>query len=254
MAIITPNGITTPSGTDLVKIVVDLSAMATSIDSALNKRANHFIGSSSERISSLSSLPNGTFWSDTPGTGATWVKYSGLWQPIHPVGTSRSLILGDWSGSVGFPYINFRNTGGVGATFRWQGTSSGASSSRHMELATLTNSGDREASWRFYGTGQVARQLEGQVNLTYDPYIQRFGSVNVNVPSAGGVGSATVSFPGGSFTRTPQIIHLALNNTNPNNFGASYSNPSVNGFTVYATRATAGTVTVLWHAIQPTSF
>src|SRR5699024_10892329 len=107
----------------------------------------------------------------------------------------------------------------------------------------------RDASWRLYANGNISKTPPGK-GTTFEPYAQLFGYTTVNVPSAGGIGSSSVTYPQNIITK-PCHINLMVNTSNPLAVTASISNNTPTGFTVFATRPTAGTVDVLWQAIQP---
>lgn len=80
----TSDGIWTPDSVDTFALVNDLAAMAASIQAALNKRANHYTGTTTERTAFTSSAPEGTFWTDTNGSKITWTLQGSSWVQVWP--------------------------------------------------------------------------------------------------------------------------------------------------------------------------
>ena len=81
----TSDGIWTPDSVDTFALVNDLAAMAASIQAALNKRANHYTGTTTQRTAVTTSAPEGTLWSDTNGEKILWIKQGASWQKVWPV-------------------------------------------------------------------------------------------------------------------------------------------------------------------------
>lgn len=109
----TEDGIWTPDQIDDYNLVTDLSTMASTVQDALEERANAYRGTSAQRNNFTSEAPEGTIWVDTNGEKIVWVKQGNSWNQIWPV----------VQGSVpGLPYamaagaISFSVSGGIGET------------------------------------------------------------------------------------------------------------------------------------------
>src|SRR5699024_3000321 len=109
----TKDGIWTPDQIDDYNLVTDLSTMASTVQDALEERANAYRGTHAQRNHFTSEGPEGTSWVDTNGENIVWVKQGNSWQQIWPV----------VQGSIpGRPYamaagaISFSVSGGIGET------------------------------------------------------------------------------------------------------------------------------------------
>lgn len=81
MATTSPDNIWTPDNSDEYDLTVDLAAMATSVQTALEKRANSYKGTSAQRVAFQSSVRVGDLWQDTNGTQDLYV-WTGTWNKI----------------------------------------------------------------------------------------------------------------------------------------------------------------------------
>lgn len=76
----TPDNIWTPDQGDDFALTTDLAATAESIQLALNRRANAYTGTTSQRVAAQD-LPVGSTWTDTDGSFGTWVMRGSGWGP-----------------------------------------------------------------------------------------------------------------------------------------------------------------------------
>ena len=76
----TPDNIWTPDQGDDFALTTDLAATAESIQLALNRRANAYTGTTSQRVAAQD-LPVGSTWTDTDGSFGTWVMRESGWGP-----------------------------------------------------------------------------------------------------------------------------------------------------------------------------
>lgn len=90
----TEDGIWTPDQVDDYNLVSDLATTASTVQDALDKRANTYRGTSTQRNSFTSSAPEGTIWVDTNGSKEVWVKQGNSWKKIYPSGFSRRVFTG----------------------------------------------------------------------------------------------------------------------------------------------------------------
>lgn len=147
----TKDGIWTPDQIDDYNLVTDLSTMASTVQDALEERANAYRGTSTQRSSFTGTAPEGTIWVDTNGGKEVWVKQGNTWQQIWPV----------VQGSIpGLPYamaagmVSFSVSGGIGETNisfpsgRFTRTpvitvtgNSAVSALRNVQIASPTSSG-----------------------------------------------------------------------------------------------------------------
>lgn len=81
----TNNGIWTPDQVDSYNLVGDLATMASTVDGALEERANAYRGTTAQRTAFTNTAPEGTIWVDTNGEKAVWVKQGNSWEQIWPV-------------------------------------------------------------------------------------------------------------------------------------------------------------------------
>jgi len=81
----TEDGIWTPDQIDDYNLVADLATMSSTVQDALERRANAYRGTSTQRNNFTSSAPEGTIWVDTNGDKEVWVKQGNTWQQIWPV-------------------------------------------------------------------------------------------------------------------------------------------------------------------------
>jgi len=90
----TKDGIWTPDQVDDFSFVGDLNTTAATIQSALDKRANAFKGTTSERSQYTSEADEGTIWVDTNGDKSVWVMQGNSWEMVWPERFSRTLYTG----------------------------------------------------------------------------------------------------------------------------------------------------------------
>lgn len=75
----TPDNIWTPDPGENFNITTDLAASAASVQTALNRRANAYVGTTLERLAA--DPPVGASWRDTDGVMGSWVRVAGGWAP-----------------------------------------------------------------------------------------------------------------------------------------------------------------------------
>lgn len=81
----TKDGIWSPNVDDNFRPSSDLATMASTVQSALEKRANSYTGTTSQRTAFTTDAPEGTLWSDTNGEKILWIKQGTGWQRIWPI-------------------------------------------------------------------------------------------------------------------------------------------------------------------------
>lgn len=75
MATTSPDNLYSPDSSDPYALTQDLGAMQDSVQTALVRRANAYVGTSAQR-NAFTTAPVGTIWSDTNGNREVW-KWSG---------------------------------------------------------------------------------------------------------------------------------------------------------------------------------
>ena len=83
MATTTPDSIRTPNPTDPYNLVADLAILASDVQSALNRRANTYVGTPAQRAA-FTSAPTGTHWQDTQSPYHEWTRVGSAWR-MNPV-------------------------------------------------------------------------------------------------------------------------------------------------------------------------
>lgn len=79
MATTSPDNIKTPDAGDQYALVQDLGALADTVQNALVKRANAYVGTSAQRTA-FTTAPEGTSWQDTNGNKNKYIRQSGAWR------------------------------------------------------------------------------------------------------------------------------------------------------------------------------
>lgn len=83
MALTSPDNVWTPDDGDQYALVQDLGAMADSVQTAFNRRANMYVGTSAQRTA-FTTAPNGVHWQDTNGNQWEYVRLGGAWRVWKP--------------------------------------------------------------------------------------------------------------------------------------------------------------------------
>ena len=84
MATTTPDNIKTPGTGDQYALVQDLGAMADTVQNALVKRANMYVGTSAARTA-WTTAPEGVHWQDSDGVAKLeYVRRAGAWALATP--------------------------------------------------------------------------------------------------------------------------------------------------------------------------
>lgn len=94
MATTSPDNIRTPNPTDPYNLVADLAITASDMQTALNRRANTYVGTSAQRIA-FTAATEGMIWVETDANKWTYVRRSGAWVVLNPTarGTDVNLAL-----------------------------------------------------------------------------------------------------------------------------------------------------------------
>lgn len=164
MATTSPDNLKTPDAGDQYALVQDLGALADTVQIALVKRANSYVGTSAQRTAFVSA-PAGALWGDTDGGQQVWRKTSSGWEltnvgldsgwvpiPLRAgfTGTLRWRRLGplvevDWSGAGSFPVgATSISSGVIPATVRPSGNKRGSAALNANAAASLYVTGGGE--------------------------------------------------------------------------------------------------------------
>ena len=82
MALTTPDAIRSPNDGDQYALVQDLGVLADSVQTAVTRRANMYIGTTAQRTA-FTTAPDGVHWQDTNGNRWEWVRTGGTWIVVN---------------------------------------------------------------------------------------------------------------------------------------------------------------------------
>lgn len=83
MATTSPDNLYSPDSSDPYALTQDLGAMQDSVQTALVRRANAYVGTSAQR-NAFTTAPVGTIWSDTNGSRLVYKRGASSWEPVSP--------------------------------------------------------------------------------------------------------------------------------------------------------------------------
>lgn len=83
MATTSPDNIWTPNSDDQYSLVQDLATTATSVQTAFDRRANAYKGTSTQR-QAFNNAPAGVMWQDTNGSQLLYVRKNNNWETVVP--------------------------------------------------------------------------------------------------------------------------------------------------------------------------
>lgn len=105
MATTSPDNLYSPDSSDPYALTQDLGAMQDSVQSALVRRANAYVGTSAQR-NAFTTAPVGTIWSDTNGSRLVYKRGASSWEPITPpvedTGWVSVTLSGGWTAPQAF--------------------------------------------------------------------------------------------------------------------------------------------------------
>lgn len=78
MAVTTPDNLFSPEDSTGYALVQHLGLMQDTVQSALNKRANSYMGTAAQR-NAFTTAPEGTQWVDTDGSRKIYIRENGSW-------------------------------------------------------------------------------------------------------------------------------------------------------------------------------
>lgn len=84
MATTSPDNLFSPNPSDNYNLIADWATSMQSVQAALVKRGNMYVGTSAQRTA-FTSAPEGVHWQDTNGTKYEYVRKSGVWAVSVPV-------------------------------------------------------------------------------------------------------------------------------------------------------------------------
>lgn len=105
MAYTSPDAIFSPGGGQQWNLIPDWSQTTESIQDALIRRANTYVGTSSQR-GLLNDAPSGVLWQDTDGGKVLWRREGINWVPTVWRGAGSSSEMNSFSPPNGFQWFN----------------------------------------------------------------------------------------------------------------------------------------------------
>lgn len=93
MASTYPDNIISPDLGDQYALVQDLGVVASTTQTALDRRANAFVGTAAQRAAYVDTATNGQLWQDTNGTKHLWRKDGSAWVRVVPDAPAMPRIL-----------------------------------------------------------------------------------------------------------------------------------------------------------------
>lgn len=168
MASTSPDNIFSPDKGQAFTLTDDLQQTAESVQTALNKRANLYVGTSSER-EAASTLPNGSHWKDTDGIGMLWKRGLSNWVPAIWRWAGTTTQMNSFTqASDGFEWYNTSD----GSEYLRVGGSWSRRDSGWVVLDSYLTSSFRGRLWgrRSYGTAQLVAILKASSQFTNGTY------------------------------------------------------------------------------------
>lgn len=119
MATTSPDNLFSPNPSDNYNLIADWATSMQSVQAALVKRGNMYVGTSTQRTA-FTTPPDGVHWQDTNGTKLEYVRQDGRWYGVSPLGGTVTLTPPSGGGQVTqnltFPTGYFRGAPLVMAT------------------------------------------------------------------------------------------------------------------------------------------
>lgn len=84
MATTSPDNLFSPNPSDNYNLIADWATSMQSVQAALAKRGNLYIGTAAQRTA-FSTAPEGTHWQDTDGPKYEYVRSGGAWRGAEPL-------------------------------------------------------------------------------------------------------------------------------------------------------------------------
>lgn len=126
-----PDNIPSPDLSDQYALTQDMANMADATQNALIKRANSYIGTSSQRTA-WTTAPVGTLWSDTNGDRGVWKRGAASWEEVSQADSGvRTLPLASGSGTIWYRKV------GKWVDVWWAGTGSFPEGSTNLSSSPL---------------------------------------------------------------------------------------------------------------------
>lgn len=241
----TSRGLVTPDAGDDYALLQDLNTLAGTINTALEKGANLFHGTQTQRLNTTG-LPDGTLWKDSTGERILWLRDNAQWVRIWPEPARNVFRVGSYDEVLGTVFYNMRR-------LYQDGTTTAAS----FELiGTPELTGMRISNWL---NGSVSNYIDmrrnGEVGV-YDgsnmrtlPFASAGGKVSIAPTGPNQITTAQISFPTGYFTQAPNV-QLTAESAYPERVSLSLENVSTSGATIRMHRTDALSAVVHWSATQ----
>ena len=84
MSTTTPDNLFSPNPSDNYNLIADWATSMQSVQAALAKRGNLYIGTSAQRVA-FTTAPDGVHWQDTDGAKLEYIRTSGAWRGAEPL-------------------------------------------------------------------------------------------------------------------------------------------------------------------------
>lgn len=143
MATTSPDTLWSPDPTGNYNLVADWATSMQSVQAALVKRANLYVGTSAQRTA-FTTAPEGVHWQDTDGTKGYWAKRGTTWvSAVSDLGVSQ-IEKGGFSAGISFVTVTFPKPFPAGVTPRvTTQVNSGSSAAIGISslVANVTNTG-----------------------------------------------------------------------------------------------------------------
>ena len=152
MATTSPDNLFSPNPSDNYNLIADWATSMRSVQTALAKRGNLYIGTAAQRTA-FSTAPEGTHWQDTDGPKYEWVRQAGSWRGAEPLSGMVSASFPSSGGNttipVTFPSGFFSTTPNVIVS---AGDGAGATVTLNLSAVTVSSTGFTVNATRSNGT------------------------------------------------------------------------------------------------------
>lgn len=168
-----PDNIPAPSLTDPYALTQDMLALADGVQSALNRRANAYKGTISQRTA-FTTAQLGTLWQDTDGIKMLWRKDGAAWVPaVWRWSGSTTQMNGFTQAPAGFEWYNITDT----LTYTRSGGSwVVVSAINYFQAVHPVTPGSIQQSGTFYYTGlNTVTFPAGKFTSVPKIYLQSYG-------------------------------------------------------------------------------
>lgn len=248
----TTDGIVSPTSDELYSLVADLGAMAESVQLALERRANAYRGTQTERLAATSEVQVGSLWKDTTGENALYVRQGTGWVQVWPTPVSRRLTVGTYDTEIGPPFQVFRELRDGSTYVAGIELLHGPGDAPGFRL-TSQKDGQYLSRWTIGGEGYISyTDVKNNAPSRTVPFATTGGVITVESGSytANTDFNRALSFPSGFFSSTP-VVKLTPLTAFPKQTHVSLGTVSETSATVNMLReSTTASFQVHWEATQ----